>query len=70
MLTKQKNQHFHIFDYFLDGQFLKWEECEGDFPVCGQYWVINLENGTEIVTKVIAIEEISEDEHRILLNSA
>ena len=69
MLTKQKNQHFHILDYFLDGQFLKWEEVEGNSPVFGQYWVVNLENDTEVVTKVVAIEPISETESRILLSS-
>ena len=69
MLTKQKNKHFNIFDYFLDGYFLKWEEWEGDFPVCGQYWVVNLENGTEVMTQVVEIEPISENEHRILLSS-
>lgn len=69
MLTKQKNQHFHIFDYFLDGDFLRWEEVQGNCPDCGQYWVVNLENGTQIVTKVVEIEPISETESRILLSS-
>lgn len=69
MLTKQENRHFHIFDYFLDGKFLKWEECQGDFPVCGQSWVVNLENGTKVVAQVVEIEQISETEHRILLSS-
>ena len=69
MLTQQKGKHFYILDYFLDGSFLRWEEFEGNCPVYGQYLVINLENGTEIVTKVVGIDEISEDERRILLSS-
>ncbi|MDJ0594369.1 MAG: hypothetical protein QNJ72_31075 [Pleurocapsa sp. MO_226.B13] len=69
MLTKQKNKHFHIFDYFLDGQFLRWEEVEGNMPVCGQYWVVNLENNTQVITKVEEIEPVSETETRILLCS-
>ena len=69
MLTKQKGQQFYIFDYFLDGYFLKWEEVKGNCPVCGQYWVVNLENGTEIRTQVVEIEEISENERKICLSS-
>ena len=69
MLTKQKGKNFYILDYFLDGYFLKWEEVEGECPVCGQTLVIKGENGTEVVTQVVEIEQISENEHRILLNS-
>lgn len=68
MLTKQK-KHFHIFDYFLNGQFLECKEVQGNLPVCGQYWVVNLENDTQVVTKVVEIEPISETESRILLSS-
>ncbi len=31
--TVQKNRHFCIFDYFLDGVFLKWEEVKKECPV-------------------------------------
>lgn len=68
MLTQRK-QHFHIFDYFLDGHFLRWEEVEGNVPVCGQYWVVKLENDAQVVTQVLEIEPISETESRILLSS-
>ncbi|MBE9043393.1 hypothetical protein IQ255_03040 [Pleurocapsales cyanobacterium LEGE 10410] len=67
MLTKQK-KHFHILDYFLDGQFVRWEEAEGNVPVCGQYWVVNL-NDAQVVTRVLDIEPISETESKILLSS-
>ena len=69
MLTKQKIRYFHIFDYYLDGQFLEWREFEGNLPVCGQYWVVNLEDDTQVVAKVVEIEPISETESRILLSS-
>lgn len=69
MLVNQQGKHFYIFDYFLDGEFLKWEECQSDFPVCGQTLAIELENGNEIVTQVVEIEPISENESRIFLSS-
>ncbi len=69
MLTKQKDKHFNILDYFLDGHFLKCEEYEGNFPVCGQTVVINLEHGNKIVTQVVEIEQISENESRVFLSS-
>ncbi len=69
MFSKPKHRHFHIFEYFLDGNYLKWEEIEGDLPVSGQYWVINLEDNTQVVTKVVEIEPISETESRIMLTS-
>jgi hypothetical protein len=69
--TTQKNRHFCIFDYFLDGVFLRWEEIEGECPVFvrGQDWVINLEDGTQISAKIIETEAISENERRIFLRS-
>ena len=69
MLKKQTGQHFYILDYFLDGYFLKWEERKGNCPVYGQDWVVSREDGTEIATKVVGIEPISEHERRILLSS-
>jgi len=69
MIDRPKRKHFHILDYFLDGYFLKWEEVEDKCPVYGQPWVVSLEDGKEIVTKVVGIEQISENEHRIFLCS-
>ncbi|MEM8829852.1 MAG: hypothetical protein AAGE96_10895 [Cyanobacteria bacterium P01_G01_bin.19] len=68
MVTIQK-KHVHIFDYFLDGQFLEWKEIRGNIPVCGQYWVVDLEDDTQIVAKVLEVEPISETECRIMLGS-
>jgi hypothetical protein len=67
----QHKQHFCIYDYYLDGVYLKWEEVEGECPILvqGQDWVVNLEDGTQITAKVIDIELVSENEHRIFLNS-
>ncbi len=69
MSDRQLHKHFYIFDYFLDGYFLKSEQVQRNCPVCGEYLMINLENGTEVKTKVIEIEVVSEDERRILLVS-
>ena len=55
--TRQKNRRFCIFDYFLDGVFLKWSE------------VISLEDGTQIRGKIMGTETISENERRIFLRS-
>ncbi len=67
----QKDRNFCIFDYFLDGVFLKWEEVEGTCPILvpGQDRVVNLEDGTQITAKIVEIEDISEDERRIYLSS-
>ena len=70
-ITTQQDRHFCIFDYFLDGAFLKWEEAEEQCPAFfrGQDWVINLEDGTQIKAKVIDTEAVSENERRIFLRS-
>ena len=67
----QRSQNFCIFDYYLDGVFLKWEEVEGKCPVLipGQDRVVNLEDGTQITAKIVETEDISEDERRIYLSS-
>lgn len=66
-----KSQNFCIYDYYLDGEFLKWEEVVGECPVLipGQDWVVNMEDGTQISGKIVDIEAISEDERRIHLKS-
>ncbi len=69
MYTKTKGQHFYILDYFLDGYFLKSEAIHGNCPVCGESLVVNLDNGTEVVTHVLDTEPISEDERKIFLTS-
>ena len=68
---RRDRKHFCIFDYFLDRVFLKWEEVKGECPIliCGQDWVVCLEDGTEITTKISGIEVVSDNEHRIFLNS-
>lgn len=69
--TTHKNRYFCIFDYFLDGVFLKWEEVKDECPVFirGQDWIVNLEDGTQITAKIIETELISENERRIFLRS-
>ena len=70
-ITTQKDRHFCIFDYFLDGVFLKWEEFKRECPILvrGQDWIISLEDGTSITAEIIGTEAISEHEQRIFLRS-
>lgn len=67
----QKEKKFCIYDYYLDGVFLKWEEAIGECPVFipGQDWVVNLEDGTQVKGKIIETEAVSEDERRVYLSS-
>ncbi len=69
MVANQEHRQFYIFDYFLDGYFLKWEEVEHECPACGEVFSISPEDGTKIHPKVVEIEPISEDELRIFLSS-
>jgi phosphatidylserine decarboxylase len=64
-------KHFHIYDYFLNGRFLKWEEVhESHLPVNGEMREIRANNGQSIAAKVIGTEQVSESEHRVFLVSA
>jgi len=67
----QKGRYFCIFDYYLDGVFLKWEEIQGECPILahGEKIVVNLEDGTEISAKIIETKLISENERHIFLGS-
>ena len=69
MMTKQEHKRFYILDYFLDGEFLKWEEVEVECPTRGDICSISLEDGSEIHPKVVETEQISEDEMRVFLSS-
>ncbi len=69
MMAHQERKHFHIFDYFLDGYFLMWEEVEDIYPTYGEFCSISLEDGTEIHAQVVGTEQISENELRIFLSS-
>ena len=69
--NRQKERCFCIFNYYLNGIFLKWEEVIGQCPVLipGKDWVVNLEDGTQITAKIVDTEATSEDERRIYLSS-
>ena len=66
-----RNKHFCIFDYYLDGEYLKWEEVEGECPIltAGQLWTVSLDDGTQVTGEIIETELVSEDECKILLRS-
>lgn len=69
MVMQQKHKNFYVLDYFLDGEFLKWEEVEDGYPTCGEICSIILDDGTEIHPRVVETEKVSEDELRIFLSS-
>lgn len=73
MITEdtQKDRYFCIFDYYLDGVFLKWEEIQGECPILvhGEELVVNLEDGTQITAEIIETRPISENERQIFLRS-
>lgn len=67
----RRERHFCIFDYYLDGEYLKWEEVKGECPILtvGQQWTVNLDDGTQVTGEIIETEAVSETERRILLRS-
>lgn len=67
----QKRQHFCIYDYYLDGVYLKWEEVAGECPILvhGENLVVKLEDGTQITAKIVETESVSENERRVFLSS-
>ena len=67
----KRERRFCIFDYFLDGAFLRWEEVKGQCPILipGNDWTVNLEDGTQITAEIVEIENLSEDECRVYLSS-
>ncbi len=70
-MTIDNKRHFCIFDYYLDGVFLKWEEVEGECPllVTGEQWTVHLENGTQVTGEILETVAISENERKVLLTS-
>ena len=66
-----KKKYFCIFDYYLDGVFLKWEEIKGECPILarGAKLVVSLEDGTQVTGKIIETQSISENERHIYLSS-
>lgn len=73
MITKnrEENKYFCIFDYYLDGVFLKWEEIHGECPILNpeSKLVVNLEDGTQVTGKIVETKPISENERHIYLSS-
>ena len=71
MTTQERSRHFCIFDYYLDGTFLRWQEVEGECPilVAGEQWTVDLEDGTQITGKIVETVAVSENERKVLLSS-
>ena len=69
--STKNRAHFCIYDYYLDGTFLKWEEVLGECPILtpGQQLTVDLEDGTQVQGEILEIISLSENERRILLRS-
>jgi hypothetical protein len=68
--TKSEKKKFYIFEYFLDGYFLKWEQVIGeDIPRYGQFKAIMSKAGDDISARIVGTEKISDNEYRILMDS-
>ena len=67
----KKREHFCIYDYYLDGEYLKWEEVTGECPVLvvGQQYTVNLEDGKQVTGEIVETIAVSENERKILLRS-
>lgn len=64
-------KHFHIYDYFLDGRFLRWEEVHtSHLPVEGEMLELQGKDGKRISAKVAKMEPLSESECSVFLVSA
>lgn len=70
-MTIDNKRHFCIFDYYLDGVFLKWEEVTGECPllVTGEQWTVRLEDGRQVTGEILETVTVSENERKVLLSS-
>ena len=72
MTTNKINRgHFCIHDYYLDGEYLKWEEVTGECPVLvvGQRHTVYLEDGKQVIGEIVETIAKSENERKIILRS-
>ena len=70
MLTNKPEGKICVIDYYLDGYYLEWKECDQEgFPEIGTSKQVQSEAGVEIEAKVVEIHEVSECEYKILLVS-
>lgn len=71
MSTQLKHfEHFCIYEYFLDGQFFKWEQVNEHYlPIEGEIQELTSKDGRSVKAKVVETEKISDSEYRVLLVS-
>lgn len=71
MTPTTEMKRFCIYDYFLDGHFIKTEQVDHCYlPATGESREFTLKDGRTIATTVAETEQISESEYRVLLVSA
>jgi hypothetical protein len=63
-------KHFCIYEYYLDGYFLKWEQMKECYlPVEDEIREILNKEGEAIKVKVLRTDKISDSEYKVLLES-
>lgn len=69
--NKTKREHFCIYDYYLDGEYLKWEEVTGECPMLteGEKHTVCLEDGRQITGEIVETIAVSESERKVILRS-
>jgi hypothetical protein len=63
-------KHYCIYEYFLDGYFLKWQQMrECYLPVEDELREIETKDGKIIKAKVVRTDKVSDSEYKVLLVS-
>lgn len=63
-------KRFCMYDYFLDGHFVKTEQVDHCYlPAAGESREITAKDGRTIAATVAKIEKVSDSEYRVLLVS-
>ena len=63
-------KHYCIYEYYLDGYFLKWEQMrECYLPVEDEIREITTKEGETVKVKVVRTDKVSDSEYKVLLVS-
>lgn len=69
MMADKNEQQFYIISYFLNGQFIKWEESVHQKPldINDEIMIFIPQEGNSINATVVGKENVSEDEYKVFL---
>ncbi|MEB3309247.1 MAG: hypothetical protein VKJ02_03365 [Snowella sp.] len=71
MILDNADPRFYIISYFLNGQFLKWEEAvqQDPFDINDEIMIFVPQQGNSINATVVGKEDVSEDEYKVYLSA-